>query len=721
MRIVQVQRSFYALLICAAATISLRAQTLSSLVVNSYADGIVQATDGNFWGTNSGTGPAKCGTIFKMTPVGALTTVYTFGCDLTTNPDGDEPGALMEGKDGNFYGLTFNGGANQKGSVFKLTPAGDLTVLASFNQTDGAEPVGLTQGSDGNFYGATYAGGPSDWGTLFKMTPDGTLTTLHNFDFNDGAQPYAGVTEGTDGKFYGVTYSGGAYGGGSFYSITSDATFTLIYSFGEHTYDPSGPTVLLAKAGDGNFYGTSCFLGSALNYGAVFQLTPSGGFTQTYTFTDQSDGYCPGGVTLGSDGALYGSSAGGSYSEGVIYKITTSGVFSVVYSLKSGDGYWPYGLVQATDGAFYGLTQGASRNSLTGTIFALSNGPVLPLNVSLAGPGSGVVTSSPAGLNCPTVCTANFNSPAPIRLSAIPATGSGFHGWTGACTGTGACSFLLTSAKSLTATFVAGSTTSVKVGPASTVGAGTSVTLTAQVSHSMGKAAPTGTVTFFSGGTVLNSTPAQLNSSGVATFTTSDLSGGSHPITAIYSGDNNYAASTAPATQLTVVDFTIAANPAGVTISAAGGSGMTTLTLTPLGGFSENVTYTCSGLPSGATCAFAAGKTADTQTMTIQTTGPSAAMDRVMFGKRMWYGLLLPFLMGLIMLPRKKTSSSAGSMCLLAVMFVSMLWLSACGGGGSGMGGSSGTPAGTNNITVSAASSGTYAITHSVPVTLTVQ
>src|SRR5450756_1151508 len=125
------------------------------------------------------------------------------------------PGGLVQASDGNFYGTTNRGGANSLGSVFKITPAGTLTTLYSFAGSDGRYLyAGLVQGTDGNFYGTTNYGGTRGNGTVFKITPAGTLTTLHAFAGSDGASLYAGVVQGTDGSFYGTASQSGPLGGG---------------------------------------------------------------------------------------------------------------------------------------------------------------------------------------------------------------------------------------------------------------------------------------------------------------------------------------------------------------------------------------------------------------------------------------------------------------------------------------------------------------------------
>jgi pseudomonalisin len=266
-------------------------------------------------------------------------------------------------------------------------------------------------------------------------------------------------------------------------------------------------------------------------------------------------------------------------------------------------------------------------------------------------------------------------------------------------------------------------TTTLNVSPASPVNVGTSVTFTATVKAASGTVTPTGTVTFFNGSTALNATPVTLTS-GVATFTSSTLAGASYSITAAFSPatGTDFAGSTSSALPYEVQDFQIAASPTTVTISAPGGSGTTTLTITPLGGFSQTLTYTCTGLPSEATCTFTAA-TATTETLTISTTAPSSRLDRSPFGRHggIFYALLLPGFLGLMISvgTRKRGLRSARLLGLIAVLALSTLWMPACGGG-SGQPSNPGTPAGTSSLTVTAATTaGTP--THTTTVTLTVQ
>jgi uncharacterized repeat protein (TIGR03803 family) len=256
--------------------------------------GLVQASDGNFYGTTysggpnvfCGNPPVGCGTVFKMTSNGALTTLYNF-CSQTDCADGASPHAgLIQATDGDLYGITASGGTYGEGSIFRINPAGKLTTLYSFctqpGCTDGSIPfAGLIQASDGNFYGTTSQGGnlacfaPYGCGTVFKITPSGALTTLHAFGSQtaDGVFPYAGLIQASDGNFYGTTYQGGANAQGAIFEITSGGTLTTLYSFCSvgDCDDGQWPFAGLVQASNGSFYGTAA-VGGAYNDGTVFSL-----------------------------------------------------------------------------------------------------------------------------------------------------------------------------------------------------------------------------------------------------------------------------------------------------------------------------------------------------------------------------------------------------------------------------------------------------------------
>jgi uncharacterized repeat protein (TIGR03803 family) len=250
---------------------------------------LVQAPNGNFYGTlvNGGTTPCfdvdGCGSIFEMTAAGGLTVLHKF--DFT---DGwDAQNALMvQATDGDLYGETAGGGivssmcTNGCGTVFKITPGGEFTSLHSFKGTDGGGPYGgLVQGSDGDFYGITYLGGAKGDGTVFKITPGGRVTTLHNFDGTDGLNPNGGLVLATDGNFYGTTEFGGTANDGTIFEIAPGGTLTTLHNF--DGTDGANPNAALLQATDGTFYGTT-YAGGTSGDGTVFSLSTGLGAFVTF-------------------------------------------------------------------------------------------------------------------------------------------------------------------------------------------------------------------------------------------------------------------------------------------------------------------------------------------------------------------------------------------------------------------------------------------------------
>ena len=279
--------------------------TLTNLHDFNYSEGdyplagLIQATDGNFYGTASGGGTYNRGTVFKMTPGGVTTAQYSFAGGSAS---GSTPVAsLIQATDGNLYGTTKGGGTSGFGTEFKVTPAGVFTLLHSFTGTaglDGAIPLaGLIQATDGNFYGTTADGGLYGYGTVFKMNAAGTVTLLYSFNFIDGDSPEASLIQATDGNFYGTIYSGGTYSYGTLFRITPSGTLTTLRSFSyqpafQATSDGIRPVAPLIQATDGKFYGTT-YGGGSKGPGVVFRLDV-GLTVPTFTITMNKSTYSNG-------------------------------------------------------------------------------------------------------------------------------------------------------------------------------------------------------------------------------------------------------------------------------------------------------------------------------------------------------------------------------------------------------------------------------------------
>ncbi len=337
---------------------------------------LIQATDGNFYGTTGGGGPNGVGTIFKITPGGTEAIVHFFA---GTPSDGANPAAaLIQGADGNLYGTSAFGGASNLGTVFRVSLAGATTLLHSFagGATDGTQPgAALIQANDGNFYGTTSNGGPTNGGTVFKITPGGAETVLHYFSFlNSGASiPYASLIQGGDGNFYGTSGSGGSGNCGTVFKITPAGVASVVYSFAGGATDGQGPKAALVLAADGNFYGTTS-QGGLTGNGTIFKLSPSGAETVIHSFTNGIDGSFPlVSLVQARDGNLYSTMySGGPIAAGSLYKISLSGVFTTVFSFDTyAEGRNPNPMVLGKDGNFYGTTF-AGGTSGYGTVFKLT-------------------------------------------------------------------------------------------------------------------------------------------------------------------------------------------------------------------------------------------------------------------------------------------------------------------------------------------------------------
>jgi photosystem II stability/assembly factor-like uncharacterized protein len=473
----------------------------------------------------------------------------------------------------------------------------------------------------------------------------------------------------------------------------------------------------------------------------------------------------------------------------------------------------------------------ATRTLLAGThgrsAWTLSLAASFALTVTEAGTGTGTVTSSPAGISCPTTCSASFASGTMVTLNETPGMGATFTGWSGACTGTGACSVTMSAAEAVTATFASGTTpttTTLSLSPTTvTTGSSGPVVMTARVAPTTGTGTPTGSVNFFENGTSVGSgtlssgtatfnynpsalvagtysitaqyggdmtfagstsssqqltvqmiapttttltlSPTSVNvgssgplvitakvapttgtgtptgsvnffvnggtavgsgtlSSGSATFNynPSSLAAGTDNVSATYLGDSNFATSTSTAQTLSVQDFTIAANPTTITVTA-GQSGSSTLTVTPLGGFNQTLSYSCSGLPSESNCTLASAG-ATSETISISTTAPSYARSWTSpFGRggSLVYALLLPGVLGLI-LPVRRRKGALRRISVLTVLAVLTLWLPACSSSTTTTTHNQGTPKGSYPITVTASATGSAGnLSHTATVNLTVQ
>jgi uncharacterized repeat protein (TIGR03803 family) len=445
------KRTCILLMSAAMMVIAAQAQTFTTLWNFDWADGanpinsLVQGTDGSLYAPTimGGAGSTNncCGTVFRITPKGALTRLHSFCshnyCEAGYAPDA----ALVLGSDGNFYGGTIYGGANRAGTIFKIAPTGTLTVVHTFDLNDGSSLAGLIQTNNGTFYGTTsYGGTGSGPGTFFEMTSDGTLTTLYDFGA-DGSLP-GPLVEGSDGNFYGSTTGGGTYEAGTIFKITPAGALTTLHDF--NVTDGNAPDTQLIQATDGNLYGTTPWGGANCSRtggcGTIFKITPGGSLTTLYSFCAQphcTDGTVPNsGLIQATDGNFYGATSFfGAYGYGTIFRMTLDGKITTLHSFNSTDGSTAEGgLVQATNGVLYGTTRFGGSSGASG------NGTVFSLDVGLRPFISFVRASGYVG-------------------QTVPILGQGFTGTTGVSFNGTPASFTVVSDTFLKATVPAGATT----------------------------------------------------------------------------------------------------------------------------------------------------------------------------------------------------------------------------------------------------------------------
>ncbi len=356
---------------------------------------LVQASDGDFYGTAFYGGPEdfRCncavgGTIFRMTPGGAFTMLHGF-----LDADGTGPsGGLTIGRDDNFYGLTTGGGDYGGGTAFRVDASGNFALLHSFGGPvgDGGQPYlgALALGSDGNFYGTTSRGGANQRGVLFMMTPAGLVTVLHAFAGGaaDGSTPRGSVMFASDGNLYGTTLCGGANEipsacAGTVYRYSATAGLRVLHSFDAGSGVGAGyaPQATLTEL-NGFLYGTTS-LGGDAGAGTVFRLPLDGGALATlHTFgggvgaiAPNGDGRAPTGrLVLAGDGRLYGTTSNGGANhvvhpegDGTIFSVGRDGSYATVFAFGASlaDGSHPVaGLVKATNGTLYGVTESGNSN-----------------------------------------------------------------------------------------------------------------------------------------------------------------------------------------------------------------------------------------------------------------------------------------------------------------------------------------------------------------------
>ena len=301
--------------------------------------GLVLGKGGKLYGTTSIGGAAVSGAVFAVTRSGNEQVLYSFCTGGFPCTNGYGPvAALAVDAHGNLYSTTVDGGAYNFGTVFRVTPKGVETVLYSFCGqggfcADGDRPQqSLVVDKSRNIYGTTPLGGVHNAGTVFELTAGGAEKVLHSFgsQLGDGVYPEAGMVLDGSGNLFGTTNNGGGTNdGGVVFEITSSGEEKVLYKFCSQSNctdgaNPFSSTLVLDNAG--NLYGTT-FRGGANGNGTVFEVTPSGTEMVLYSFCAQAgcvDGANPAaGVVFATNGSLYGTTEyGGAKNNGTVFKLT---------------------------------------------------------------------------------------------------------------------------------------------------------------------------------------------------------------------------------------------------------------------------------------------------------------------------------------------------------------------------------------------------------------
>src|SRR5688572_6268220 len=238
---------------------SIKSDAKSFTVIKGFADwgsnpidDLVKGTDGNLYGMTPDGGTYNHGTLFRISNGGAITILKNFNLSI----DGGYPrGSLVQARDGNFYGTLSAGTPNGGGAIFRITPGGQFSLIKSLLiNTEGGRPNGkLIQGSDDNLYGLNSSGGSTGYGTIFKITMAGQYTLMKTFTHADGAAPYGGLVQANDGNLYGMTNTGGTTNDGVIFRITTGGSYAVLRSLN----DPDGiyPRGDLIQGKDGMLWG----------------------------------------------------------------------------------------------------------------------------------------------------------------------------------------------------------------------------------------------------------------------------------------------------------------------------------------------------------------------------------------------------------------------------------------------------------------------------------
>jgi uncharacterized repeat protein (TIGR03803 family) len=336
---------------------------------------LIQGSDGLLYGTTISGGVYNLGTVFQTDLAGNLTILHSFSGYNSAKPGASDAASpiarLFQSSDGSFYSVSYAGGIDDLGTVYKIDGKGNVTLLHAFSGPDGSFPfANLVQDSVGALYGSAFDGGAFSLGTIFKIDTAGNFAVLHDFSGADGAGSTASLIA-LNGLLYGAAYGDGTSNHGTIFALdpaNSDHAHNLTVLHQLANPDGSNPTEMLL-ASDGNFYGVTA--GGAFNSGTLFMVTPAGAYTTLYLFNGGLTGKNPVGGLIEDSGYLYGTaSEGGSNGQGVIFRFDpVQKLITVMHTFGGSDGANPNArLLKASDGKFYGTTYNGGVYS-AGTIF----------------------------------------------------------------------------------------------------------------------------------------------------------------------------------------------------------------------------------------------------------------------------------------------------------------------------------------------------------------
>ena len=604
--------------------------------------GVTQGSDGNLYGTTAGFmgkgTVVNAGTIFKLTLSGTLTTLHSF----TSATDGSTPlGTLVQGTDGNFYGMTVQGGANGLGTLFKISSSGTFTKILDFTSATGgwntnSSQSTLVQANDGNFYGVSGEGGANNYGDIFQLTPAGVLTVLYSFTNGaDGVGPIGGLVQASDGYLYGVTsdtFDGGALAPSpTIFKISTAGAFTTLFSLGSCAENDgingSDPTAGLFLAGNGDFYGATRDSGSGgcgPTGGTLYEFAAPSTYNVEYDFPStingptasffQPDGGSLASTTPGNDGGGHGTGDatifGLSFTPAIPkavqltispnqinlgQTVTATWVVANGFSTTlqqcyaseqtgnshggwsgkqtgtvSGSGYSGSATIQPTAAGDYHYTLVCGGGMEAGTAGVTVGSTPLETSTSMSVspnyPADGqtlTLQATVAALSGGAAPTGTVKFAVGATTLATVALTSGVANLTASTTAYPVGTYLVTAIYSGDSTHQASSTnfqvflsknqtTTVMTATPNPVPANSSVTLSATVTRADGTGFATGSVKFYFGTTLIGT--ANLNGSGVAKLTASDtgIPAGAYAIDAVYQGDASDVTSTSADVTVTV-------------------------------------------------------------------------------------------------------------------------------------------------------------------------